>query len=46
MMLIIVALLPGLSNLQILSNDTNFLFSLVDHIRTEELQGLVGMSRS
>ena len=36
MMLIIVALLPGLSNLEILSNDTDFLFSLIDHIRTEE----------
>ena len=35
MMLIIVTLLPGLSNLQILSNDADFLLSLIDHIRTE-----------
>ena len=36
MMLIIVALLPGLTNLEILSNYTDFLFSLIDHMRTEE----------
>ena len=36
MILIIVALLPGLSSLEILSNDTDFLFSLIDHIMTEE----------
>ena len=36
MMFIIVALLPGLSNLEILSNDTDLLLGLIDHIRTEE----------
>ena len=37
MMLVIVALLSGLSNLKIFPDDTNFLFSLIDHIRTEDL---------
>ena len=35
MMLVIVALLSGLSNLQILPDDTKFLFILVDHIGTK-----------
>ena len=45
MMFIIVALLPGLSNLEILSDDTDFLFSLPDvddeRVRGKEDQVLV-----
>ena len=42
MVLVIVALLPKLSNLQILSYDSNLLLSFIDHIRTKEcpLSGL------
>src|SRR5664279_2013564 len=36
MMLVIVALLPRLSSLQVLANDANFFFSFIDHIRTKE----------
>ena len=36
MMLVAVTLLPGLGNLQVLSYNSNLLFSFIDHFRTEE----------
>ena len=48
MMFVIIALLPGLINLEILSNDTDFLFGLIDHIRTQvgPLSGFRPIQRS